>query len=149
MISYCHLPTFLIFVGYDPDSLMAGLRRNKLLPLQGRSEPNFENNRLYRSEELMNDGGYKVMKLRSTHSTPDYTVSAWMFLDAISNCPKNPEYLIHLFRSIYIYIYVCVCVCVCVCLFALRVLTLYNDVIYLISKYRFSCQLNGESSVNF
>jgi len=35
------------------------------------------------------------------------------------------------------------------CVFTLRVLTLYNDVIYLVSIYRFSCQLNGESSVNF
>jgi hypothetical protein len=31
--------------------------------LQSRSEPNFENSLLYRSEEVMNDGGYDVMKL--------------------------------------------------------------------------------------
>jgi len=44
--------------------------------MQGRNEKNFENSLLYRSEEVMNDGGYEIIKLRSTHSTPDYTVSA-------------------------------------------------------------------------
>jgi hypothetical protein len=30
--------------------------------LQGRNEPNFENGRLYRSEEVMNGGGYETVK---------------------------------------------------------------------------------------
>jgi len=78
----------------------------------------------------MIDGGHEVMKLRSTRSTPDYTVSARMCRDAISNCPKNLKYLIHLFKSIYFHM--------CVCL---PVLTLYNDAVYWASVYRFSCKL--------
>jgi hypothetical protein len=76
--------------------------------MQGRNEPSFENSLLYRSEEVINDGGYEIMKRRSTYSTPDYIVSAWMCRDAISNCLKNLKYLILLFRPIYLYIYMCV-----------------------------------------